>query len=86
MPSDSKHNSGIGYETAQALLLKNATVYIGARSIAKGEAAIQSLKAATENEKVFLLQMDLADLPTVKKAAEEFQQFVPFLFICFALN
>jgi len=56
------------------LLLKNATVYIGARSVAKAEAAIKSLVELTGNRKVFLLQMDLADLPSVKKAAEEFQK------------
>lgn len=60
----------------QALLLRNATVYIGARSVAKGEAAVKSLNEATENSKIFLLQMDLADLPTIKKAVEEFQKFV----------
>jgi retinol dehydrogenase 12 len=60
----------------QALLLRNATVYIGARSVAKGEAAVKSLSEATGNSKIFLLQMDLADLPTIKKAAEEFQRFV----------
>jgi len=62
------------------LLLKNATVYIGARSIPKAEAAIKSLIDSTLNEKVFLLQMDLADLHSVKKAAEEFQKFVTFSF------
>jgi retinol dehydrogenase 12 len=60
--------------TFQALLLKNATVYIGARSIAKAEAAINSLVELTGNRKVFLLQMDLADLHSVKKAADEFQK------------
>jgi retinol dehydrogenase 12 len=60
----------------QALLLRNATVYIGARSVAKGEPAVKSLSEATGNSKIFLLQMDLADLPTIKKAVEEFQRFV----------
>jgi len=44
--------------------------------VAKGEAAVKSLSEATGNSKIFLLQMDLADLPTIKKAVEEFQRFV----------
>lgn len=66
-------NTGIGYETAKGLLLRNATVYIGARSIPKAEAAIKSLTEATGNPKVFILKMDLSDLTLVKKAAEDFQ-------------
>jgi NAD(P)-dependent dehydrogenase (short-subunit alcohol dehydrogenase family) len=58
----------------QALLLKNATVYIGSHSVARAEAAMNSLIKLMGNHKVFLLQMDLADLPSVKKAAEEFQK------------
>ncbi|KIM31765.1 hypothetical protein M408DRAFT_237931 [Serendipita vermifera MAFF 305830] len=66
-------NAGIGYDTAKGLLRKNATVYIGARSIPKAEAAIKSLVDATGNPKVFILKMDLSDLGTVKQAAKEFQ-------------
>ncbi|KII88023.1 hypothetical protein PLICRDRAFT_657719 [Plicaturopsis crispa FD-325 SS-3] len=65
-------NSGIGKVTARALLAHNATVYIAARSQAKVEAAILELKAATGKDAVHFLQLDLADLKSVKAAAEEF--------------
>jgi retinol dehydrogenase 12 len=53
--------------------MKNATVYLGVRSMTKGDEAIQKLKEATGNQNVHFIQMDLADLPSVKKAALDFQ-------------
>ncbi|KAF7362977.1 Short-chain dehydrogenase/reductase family protein [Mycena venus] len=64
-------NTGIGYETVKQLLLKNAKVYLGARSAEKGAAAIKSLEKETGNSAIFL-QLDLADLPSVRAAAETF--------------
>lgn len=64
-------NTGIGYETIKALLNKNARVYMASRSKAKAEEAIQRLKEETGKEAIFL-ELDLADLRKVKKAAEEF--------------
>jgi len=67
-------NAGIGFETAKALLEKNATVYIAVRSMEKGNQAIDELKKATGNEKVHILQIDLADLVSIQRAAAEFQR------------
>jgi len=64
-------NTGLGFETAKALLLRNAKVYIGARSQGKAEEAIASLKNLTGKEALFL-KLDLADLKAIKAAAEEF--------------
>ncbi|KAF8158077.1 NAD(P)-binding protein [Crassisporium funariophilum] len=66
-----RKNGGIGKETAKALLLHNAKVYIAARSQEKVEQAIRDLKAQTGKEAIFL-KLDLSDLPSVKAAAEEF--------------
>ncbi|KDQ11158.1 hypothetical protein BOTBODRAFT_35698 [Botryobasidium botryosum FD-172 SS1] len=66
-------NSGIGKETCKALLSKNAKVYMAARSKAKAEAAISQLKEETGKEAI-LLQLDLANLAAVKRAAEEFKK------------
>ncbi|KAJ7617248.1 NAD(P)-binding protein [Roridomyces roridus] len=63
--------SGIGYETVKQLLLKNAKVYLAGRSSDKAATAIQSLEAETKG-KAFFLQLDLGDLPSVRKAAENF--------------
>jgi len=64
-------NTGVGYETAKALLLHNAKVYIAARSPEKSREAIKKLKAETDKDAIFL-KLDLASLKAVKAAAEEF--------------
>jgi NAD(P)-dependent dehydrogenase (short-subunit alcohol dehydrogenase family) len=65
-------NTGVGKETAKALLAHNAKVYMSARSQEKAEQAIKDLKEQTGKEGIFL-KLDLADLKSVKSAAEEFQ-------------
>lgn len=62
----------------QALLSHNATVYIGARSIEKGERTLEDLKLETGRDGV-LLELDLSNLASVKKAAEVFQRSVRVL-------
>ncbi|KAJ7501836.1 NAD-P-binding protein [Mycena galericulata] len=64
-------NTGIGYETVKQLLLKNAKVYLAARSPDKAAAAIKRLERETKKSAIFI-QLDLADLPSVRKAAESF--------------
>ncbi|KAF7984335.1 hypothetical protein HWV62_15339 [Athelia sp. TMB] len=64
-------NTGVGKETVKVLLSHGATVYLAARSAEKGAAAIRELREATGREALFL-QLDLADLRSVKAAAAEF--------------
>ncbi|OJA21275.1 hypothetical protein AZE42_10593 [Rhizopogon vesiculosus] len=64
-------NAGIGKETARVLLTKNAKVYLACRDKTKGEAAISELKDSTGKEAI-LLQLNLANLQSIKAAAEEF--------------
>ncbi|KAJ7455116.1 NAD(P)-binding protein [Mycena latifolia] len=64
-------NAGIGYETVKQLLLKNAKVYLAARSPEKAADAIERLEQETNKTAIFL-KLDLADLPSVRKAAESF--------------
>lgn len=66
-------NTGAGYETAKALLNKNVKVYIACRNVDKANAACAKLMEETGKEAYFL-QLDLADLKAVKRAAEEFQR------------
>ncbi|KAF9046209.1 hypothetical protein BJ165DRAFT_1345793 [Panaeolus papilionaceus] len=64
-------NTGIGKETAKALLVHNAKVYIAARSQSKAEEAIAELKRQTGKEGIWL-RLDLSDLNSVKASAREF--------------
>ncbi len=65
-------SSGLGLETARALVAHGATVVLGCRSRSRGEQARQSLlAAAAEGGAVDLLDLDLADLASVRSAAAE---------------
>jgi NAD(P)-dependent dehydrogenase (short-subunit alcohol dehydrogenase family) len=75
-------NSGIGKETARVLLTKNAKVYIACRDKAKGEAAIRDLKESTGREALFL-QLNLANLKSIKASGEEFLRREPILHVLF---
>lgn len=57
----------------QVLLSKNATVYIAARNSTTGEQAVKELMQATGKAPIFL-QVDLADLKSIKAAAQEFKR------------
>ncbi|KAH8114422.1 NAD-binding protein [Phellopilus nigrolimitatus] len=64
-------NSGVGKETIKTLLTKNAKVYMACRSKEKADAAITELMKDTGKTAHFL-ELDLANLRAVKKAAETF--------------
>ncbi|KAG1804970.1 uncharacterized protein HD556DRAFT_1327644 [Suillus plorans] len=75
-------NSGIGKETARVLLTKNAKVHVACRDKAKGENAIRDLKESTGKEACFL-QLNLANLKSIKASGEEFLQREPVLHVLF---
>jgi len=52
-------------------LSHNAKVYLAARSAQNANAAIADLKDETGKEAIFL-PLDLADIPAVRKSAQEF--------------
>ena len=56
----------------QVLLSKNARVYIAARDENRAQKAIDELKGKTGKQSIFFLRLDLADLPSIKTAVEEF--------------
>ncbi|KZP27444.1 NAD(P)-binding protein [Athelia psychrophila] len=75
-------NTGVGWETAKALLEHNAKVYVAARSPEKAHKAIEELKSVT-GKQAYFLKLDLADLKSVKAAAAEFNSKEPELHILF---
>jgi len=67
-------SSGVGKELVQILYAHNAKVYVAARSAEKATKAIESIKSAFPDSKGALeyLHLDLDDLTTIKKSADEF--------------
>ncbi|KAF7796355.1 hypothetical protein EIP86_007532 [Pleurotus ostreatoroseus] len=65
-------NTGIGKETAKTLLTRNAKVYIACRNQEKMETAIADIELET-GKRACSLQLDLASLKSIKKAAAEFR-------------
>ena len=65
-------NTGIGKATALALAHQGWRVWVTARSERKGAAAVAEIQAATGNDAVFLLMLDLADLGSVRDCATSF--------------
>lgn len=62
-------SSGIGIETVRALKTTGAKIYAAARNLEKARTALADL---VEPGKVELLELDTADLASVRRAAESF--------------
>lgn len=65
-------NIGIGRATALDLARRGGRVYLACRSQPKSQAAVASIVAATGNDAVGFLPLDLADLASVRRCAEAF--------------
>ncbi|WP_368499459.1 SDR family NAD(P)-dependent oxidoreductase [Herbiconiux sp. A18JL235] len=62
---------GLGYWAAEQLAAAGASVVIAARSEARGEAALASIRRHTPGAEVSFVHLDLADQSSVARAAEE---------------
>jgi retinol dehydrogenase 12 len=67
-------NTGIGRATTEALATRGATVYMACRSQPRARAARDEIVAATGNDDLHLLSLDLGDLASVRACADSFLQ------------
>lgn len=65
-------NSGIGFEAARMLAAKGARVIIAVRNPTKGQQAVAALGRAVPGAAVAAMELDLADLASVRGFAEAF--------------
>jgi NAD(P)-dependent dehydrogenase (short-subunit alcohol dehydrogenase family) len=65
-------NSGIGFEAAKALAKNGAEVIIAARDQQKGSSAVNSIKEEYPQASAEIMELDLADLTSVKEFARRF--------------
>ncbi|MBB6130423.1 SDR family oxidoreductase [Mucilaginibacter lappiensis] len=63
--------SGIGQETALALAAQGHALYLLVRNIPKGERLKNQIIGKTGNKEIYVLRCDLADLQSVREAADE---------------
>jgi protochlorophyllide reductase len=64
-------NSGLGLQTAMVLAERGATVLMACRDPQRGRVALDRLRAKSGGADATLIQLDLADLTSVRKAADE---------------
>ena len=64
-------NSGIGFETARALSEKNAKVIFACRNEFWGKYAVNKVKLDSGNTDIYFKHLDLADLSSIQKFADE---------------
>lgn len=67
-------NSGIGWDAARVLAANGAKVVLGCRSRERGTAALERIRAISPQADVSLLEMDLADLASVRAAVDGFRR------------
>jgi NAD(P)-dependent dehydrogenase (short-subunit alcohol dehydrogenase family) len=67
-------NSGLGYETARALAHRGATVLLACRDEQRGAGARDRLRTEDPAGRVELVMLDLADLDSVRRSADEVLQ------------
>ena len=63
-------NAGIGYFAAEQLAATGAVVVLGSRDAAKADAAMASIRSRVPGARVRHLQLDLADLSSLKTAVD----------------
>ncbi len=64
-------NSGLGLQTAVALAGRGATVLLACRDAQRGRAALDRVRSVSGGVDATLVHLDLADLGSVRKAADE---------------
>ena len=64
-------NTGLGFETAQVLATRGASVVLAVRNVEKGKQAAARIAAAAPGATVTVQELDLSSLDSVRAAAAE---------------
>jgi len=67
-------SSGIGFEAARVLAEKNAKVIVAVRNLEKGNTAADKIRDQYPNADLKVMELDLADLNSVRRFAAEFKE------------
>lgn len=66
--------SGLGLEAARVLALKNAEVIMAVRNVPKGEKVAEEITKESPGAKVYVMELDLGSLKSVKAFADAFKK------------
>jgi NAD(P)-dependent dehydrogenase (short-subunit alcohol dehydrogenase family) len=66
-------NTGIGFDTARMLAENDAKVILAVRTLEKGDTAAERIRQKYADADIHVMKLDLADLESVNKFAEEFK-------------
>ena len=67
-------NSGLGFEAVKALSAKGAELILACRSIKKGEIARNQIMETQPTSNITVMELDLADLKSVRNFVDAFKQ------------
>lgn len=67
-------NTGIGLANAHELAKRGAKLYLACRSEEKGMAAVNEVKESSGNQNVHFMQLDLADLASIREFSKKFHE------------
>ena len=67
-------NSGLGFEAVEALSSKGAEVILACRSTKKGKLAKNKITETQPNSNITVMELDLADLKSIRNFVELFKQ------------
>ncbi|XP_065083488.1 retinol dehydrogenase 12-like isoform X1 [Ochlerotatus camptorhynchus] len=70
-------NTGLGYETAKALVARDATVIMACRNMEKASQAIATIRQKTSKGEMIPLELDLASFESINKFAAEIKATYP---------
>ncbi|WP_411964034.1 oxidoreductase [Haloferax sp. YSMS24] len=65
-------NSGIGFEASKTFAARGAHVVMACRSLDRGESAMAEIRSELDAASLSLVELDLADLDSVHRFADEF--------------
>jgi NAD(P)-dependent dehydrogenase (short-subunit alcohol dehydrogenase family) len=67
-------NSGLGFEAVKAYASKNARVIMACRSVSKAEKARETIMNEIPKAEIILMELDLADLQSIRNFTSKFKQ------------
>src|SRR5258705_12633544 len=70
-------NTGLGFETAQALAARGASVVLAVRDIEKGKRAAARVAGSAPGANVMVQRVDLTSLDSIRAAADELRATHP---------